>query len=73
MKYSSEKDIDSFVRRLVRDGWGFWRGSKHGRLAAPSGWPILTVPGSPSDRRALLNFKRDLRRAFADQNVDLLG
>lgn len=63
MKYCSAKDINTLVRQLVLSGWTFrWRG-KHGRLSAPAGKPTLTVPGSPSDRRALLNFRQDIRHA----------
>lgn len=61
MKYCSSKEIDVVVRQLVRQGWSFTRGKKHGRLRPPCGHPVLTVPGTPSDCRAFLNFKRDLR------------
>lgn len=63
MKYCSSKDIDALVRQLVRQGWSFTRGKKHGRLRPPSGQPVLTVLGTPSDCLAFLNFKRDLRQA----------
>ncbi|HAR05231.1 MAG TPA: hypothetical protein DCR72_06580 [Pseudomonas sp.] len=63
MKYCSNKEIDQLIRQLVSQGWGFRRGSKHGRLTHPSGWPTLTVAKSPSDCRSLQNFRRDLRSA----------
>ena len=63
MKYCSSKEIDALVRQLVRQGWLFTRGKKHGRLRPPCGHPALTIPSTPSDCRAVLNFKRDLRRA----------
>jgi len=59
------KEIDNLVKGLIRHGWSFHKASKHGRLRAPSGWPILTVPGTPSDRRAFLNFRPDVRQALA--------
>lgn len=62
MKYSTQKDIDKFVRQLVRKGWIFWHGAKHGRLRHPSQQKTLTVPSSPSDRRASDNFTRDVYR-----------
>lgn len=62
MKYSSQKDIDKLVRRLVREGWRYWRGAKHGRLQPPCGVWTLTVPGSPSDIHAFQNFRRDVYR-----------
>ena len=62
MKYSAGKEIDALVRHLVKSGWQFRHGGKHGRLFAPDGGPILTVPKTPSDRRAFLNFRQDVRR-----------
>lgn len=65
MKYSSDKQIHVLVRKLVRDDWEFVRGGKHGRLRSPEGLAILTVPGSPSDSRAFLNFRQDVRRVLS--------
>lgn len=65
MKYCAMKEIDSLVKGLVRQGWSFQKGGKHGRLRAPSGRATLTVPATPSDRRAFLNFRRDVRQALA--------
>jgi len=64
MKYCSAKEIDNLVRELIGQGWSFRRGGKHGRLSAPEGQPTLTIPGSPSDRRAFLNFRRDVRHSL---------
>lgn len=61
MKYCSCKDFNSLIRQLLSLGWSFSHGAKHGRLRPPGGYPVLTVPSSPSDRRALLNFRRDVR------------
>lgn len=62
MKYCSNKDIDQLVRQLVRQGWSFQRGGKHGQLTHPDGRPKLIVAKSPSDFRSLHNFQRDLRK-----------
>lgn len=62
MKYCRSQEIDTLVTDLVRQGWQFSRGRKHGRLRAPEGRGALTVPGTPSDRRAWMNFRRDVRR-----------
>ncbi len=32
MKYSTDKDMDHFIRKLLREGWSYQRGRKHGRL-----------------------------------------
>lgn len=65
MKYCSNKEINQLIRQLVRHGWRFRRGSKHGRLTHPAGWPTITVVKTPSDHRSLHNFRRDLRSAGA--------
>jgi predicted RNA binding protein YcfA (HicA-like mRNA interferase family) len=62
MKYCSNKDIDQLIRQLIRQGWSFRRGGKHGRIIHPDGRQTLTVANSPSDYRSLRNFQRDLRR-----------
>lgn len=58
------KEIDQLVRGLVRQGWNFRWGSKHGRLCSPNGQATLCVPSTPSDRRAFLNFRRNVRRTL---------
>ncbi len=63
MKYCASKDFNVLVKQLVRIGWSFRRGTKHGHLLSPNGGPMLTVPSSPSDHRALQNFRRDVRHA----------
>lgn len=60
MKYSSAKDINHLIKELIQQGWHFHRGKKHGRLRPPQGWPTLSIPCTPSDRRALLNLRRDV-------------
>lgn len=61
MKYSRCTDINAIVASLVRNGWTFHQGKRHGKLQAPLGKQALTVPCSPSDHRAWLNFRRDVR------------
>ncbi len=66
MKYCSCKMIDQLVKDLIRQGWIYSRGSKHGRLSPPKGRATLSVPCTPSDYRAFLNFRRDIRQALLD-------
>jgi predicted RNA binding protein YcfA (HicA-like mRNA interferase family) len=61
MKYCKAKEINVLVAKLVREGWYFRRGGRHGRLQPPDNTRTLTVPISPSDHRAYLNFRRDVR------------
>lgn len=67
MKYSASKEISVLVRQLVRDGWSFRNGRHHGRLYAPAGVAILSVPCTPGDRRAFINFRQDVRRVLRSQ------
>lgn len=70
--YSTNKDIAKIVRTFVRFGWHYTMGGRHGRLVAPSGrW--LTVPCSPSDHPAPLNFKHDAKRLAQPQYSELLA
>ncbi len=64
MKYSADKDVNALVRALIKEGWIFCRGKKHGRLASPSGLHAITVSGTPSDVRTLLNMRRDVRKVL---------
>lgn len=64
MKYSTCKDVDSLVRSLLREGWRFHRGKKHGRLTPPSGRLFVTVSCSPSDRRTFLNLRSQVRHVM---------
>jgi predicted RNA binding protein YcfA (HicA-like mRNA interferase family) len=73
MKYSTHKDIDKMVRRLVRQGWTFWRGGKHGRLQHPFLATTLTIPGSPGDRRAVNNFASDVKRILQSATLHCPG
>lgn len=63
MRYSRCAEIDGLVRRLIRSGWTFRRGGKHGWVVSPDGRASVTVPGTPSDWRTPLNFIRDVRRS----------
>lgn len=59
-KYSSNKDINNIVRSLAKTGSTVRPGKKHRSLISPEG-VRLTIPSTPSDRRALDNFGRDVR------------
>jgi hypothetical protein len=61
MRYSKNKEVAALVQTLVKSGWQYMNGKTHGRLIAPSGRK-LAVPGTPSDRRAYMNFRQDTRR-----------
>jgi predicted RNA binding protein YcfA (HicA-like mRNA interferase family) len=72
MKYSSSKEIEKEVQLRVRQGWQYVRKSKHGRLVSPTGG-FVTVPCTPSDRRALRNFRRDVERVLNEETTRHAG
>jgi len=61
MRYSKDHQIAAAVRALLAQGWRFIPGKKHGKLIAPNG-QRMSVPCTPSDWRAGLNFTHDARR-----------
>lgn len=61
MKYSTDKDINKLVRRLVQLGWSVKKGKKHPLLSSPQG-KRMPIPSTPSDRRALYNFSKDIKK-----------
>lgn len=61
MRYSNNKEVSAIVRTLLNSGWRYMAGRKHVKIIAPNGRK-LTVPGTPSDWRASMNFKRYVRR-----------
>ncbi|SFO42960.1 hypothetical protein SAMN04487859_1534 [Roseovarius lutimaris] len=66
MKYSTCKEIEKEVQSRVREGWQYFRKREHGRLVSPTGG-FVTVPCTPSDCRALRNFRRDVERVLNGQ------
>jgi hypothetical protein len=60
-KYSSDKNINALVHRLLKQNRWQIRQGRHPVLIAPTG-KRLAVPGTPSDHRAFLNFKHGVRR-----------
>ena len=61
-KYSRDKNIDKIVRELLVEGWSSTRKKGHWQLKPPMSDKIQTVPLTPSDGRAYLNFKSDIKR-----------
>lgn len=72
MRYSNDKDINRLVRTLVRAGWCYRHG-RHGKLIPPHSHSVLTVPKTPSDRRAFQNFNQDIRRLCRKTKTSYVG
>ncbi len=68
-KYSKDKRINSLVNRLIKERkWKIRRG-RHSVLTATTGKKIA-VPSTPSDHRAFLNFKHDVRRLLEMEKIE---
>jgi hypothetical protein len=61
MKYSKDRAISDFVSSLIRSGWEYHMGGRHGKLVSPEG-RRMSVPCTPSDHRAFKNFRSDIRK-----------
>ncbi len=70
MKYSKCKEIDSLVTKLVKRGWLFHRGRKHGKILHPTRDGKIIVPKTPSDSRAYRNFRGEVRRLLNAIEMD---
>lgn len=64
MKYSSDKDVNQLVQGMVRDGWHFEWGKKHGKLFTPKRNRFVVIPTSPSHKRAVMELRAVVRRAL---------
>ena len=49
------------VKDLIKDGWTPIKKTKHWKIKSEEG-AMLTIPHTPSDSRAIMNFKADIRR-----------
>lgn len=64
MKYSRCKEIHVLVKEMIRTGqWVVKSKSSHLKLVNETANKMLTVPQTPSDHRAVLNFYADVKRA----------
>ncbi|RMD00158.1 hypothetical protein EAY64_05390 [Aquitalea palustris] len=68
-RYSASKEINVLVHQLLRNGWHFRQGGLHGKLYTPNYLSCLTVPSTPSDQRAFLNFRQAVRRLKLTRNT----
>lgn len=62
-RFSKDNKIHHIANNLVRMGWCVRKGKKHLSIISPNGHR-LTIPSTPSDCRAWLNFRRDVRKAI---------
>jgi predicted RNA binding protein YcfA (HicA-like mRNA interferase family) len=56
------REVSKLVKEHQRLGWTAEYGGQHIKMRSPTG-KMVTISVSPSDHRALLNIRADLRRA----------
>ena len=61
MYFSKDKDINQLTLGLLQLGWTYTKG-RHYKLFPPNRCGMVIVPTTPGDRRALQNFRRDVRQ-----------
>lgn len=57
---TSNKELRLLLKEAEANGWAFSKGNRHIKGKHPSG-RTTTISISPSDNRALMNIKKDLR------------
>jgi hypothetical protein len=62
-------DIDEMVDLAQQKGWRVKVGDSHKQLFSPDGKKIVTVAGTPSDHRALMNIRAEFKRAGLDMDT----
>jgi hypothetical protein len=62
-KYSKNKDVDALVNELLDKGWQPLKRKRHWQVVSPTGTK-LTIPVTPSDGRAFMNFRGDVKRVL---------
>lgn len=60
---SSNKDVRALLKLARRQGWRVLTNGNHFKWYSPDGKTLIVTANTPSDRRALMNMTRDLRRA----------
>lgn len=60
--YCSDKDVNKFIKSLIKQGWTYTKGKKHGKLSPDFTDMVVIISSSPSDRLYLTVLKQFLRR-----------
>ena len=63
-RYSNNAQINKLVKLLIRQGYVYQRGKKHGKILSPNGKRRISIPSTPSDWRAPRQFKAEVLRNF---------
>ena len=70
-RYTSDKDTNKEINKMLKEGWEYKGGKKHKKLIAPNGNRIV-IAGTPSTTASLNTLKRKSEAAMS-QKEDLLS
>jgi hypothetical protein len=60
--YCSDKDVNKLIKGLVKQGWVFTKGKKHGKLTSDMAAEPIIISSSPSDKRYFAIVKQLIKR-----------
>lgn len=66
--YCSNKDVNKLIKGLIKQGWVFTRGKKHGKLTSDMAAEPIIISSSPSDKRYLAIVKQLIKRKSLKQH-----
>jgi hypothetical protein len=69
-RYSNDKDLNKYVKTLIRLGWSPVKRSNNGhwQVVSPGG-TSHTIAGTVSDTRTLIKFKADIQRTISRERL----
>lgn len=60
--YCCDKDVNKLIKGLIKQGWVFTRGKKHGKLTSDMAAEPIIISSSPSDRHYFAIVKQLIKR-----------
>lgn len=64
MRFSRDKTVNDAVKRLLKGGWFVKSSNRHVRIENSVTGDVITVPGSPSCRRAVQNWLHQIKNRY---------
>jgi hypothetical protein len=62
--YCSDKDVNKLIKDLIKKGWVFTKGKKHGKLTSDRSAKPIFISSSPSDKRYFAIVKQHVKRNY---------
>lgn len=66
--YCSDKDVNKLIKGLIKQGWVFTKGKKHGKLISETITEPIVISSSPSDKHYLAIVKQLIKRKSLRQH-----